>query len=222
MPVGPGRNPDWFHQTIKVQIGKTEYVFQTLSLFDVWMLWPHLAPIKRALERGKPLDFTDHVVAILELLNPVLAAQLKDPQDEIQREFNSGHVDLLINFYERQDWGRIVALTAKTTAAGAEEAGTDPEEAHQTFVLLCSAAARHCNMAMTDFVRQRFEFCADQLIALHHSAEKAREEADDGRASDWSGVTAKLARAFGGAKPEVIPEDKQPEWMRALNKVRVN
>ena len=221
MPVGPGRNPDWFHQTIKVQIGKIEYVFQTLSLFDVWMLWPHLAPIKRALERGKPLDFTDHVIAILELLNPVLAARLNDPEDEIKRDFNSSHIDLLINFYERQDWGRIVALTAKTTAVEAEESGADPDEAHQTFVLLCSAAARHCNMAMTDFVKQRFEFCADQLIALHHSAEKAREDADDGRPRSWREATMRFAAAFG-VKPVFVPEDKQPEFMRVLNKHRVN
>lgn len=220
MPVGPGRNPDWFHQTIKVQIGKIEYVFQTLSLFDVWMLWPHLAPIKSALERGKPLDFTDHVIAILELLNPVLATRLKDPEDEIKREFNSTHVDLLINFYERQSWDRIVALTARTTAAGAEEAGSDPEEAHQAFVLLCAAAARHCNMPMTDFVRQRFEFCADALIALHHSADKAREESDDDRASNWRDVGNKFAATFG-VKPVAIAEDAKPAWMKVLDRVKV-
>lgn len=221
MPVGPGSRPTWFHQTIRVQIGKTEYVFQTLSLFDVWTIWPHLAPLKRSLERGKPLDFSDHLIAILELLNPVLAARLKDPEDEIKRDFNSTHIDLLLNFYERQDWQRILALVSKTTAAGAEESGTDPEEAHQTFVLVCAAAARHCNMDMLEFIKCRFEFCADQIMALHHSAEKAREEADDGRAGSWREATMKLAATFG-VKPEVTPEAQQPEWMRAMSRVKVN
>src|SRR6185369_3843418 len=98
MPA-PGRigtEARWLHKTITVQIGKTPYLFRSLSLFDVWQTWGHLAPIKRALERGKPLDFHDHVVAVREILNPVLAARLQDPQDEILRDFNSGHVDLLI------------------------------------------------------------------------------------------------------------------------------
>lgn len=220
MPPGPPR-PNWFHQTIKVSIGGVEYVFQTLSLFDVWTIWPYLAPMKTALERGKPLDLSDHIIAVLEILNPVLAARLKDPKDEIRSQFNSSHVDLLINFYERQDWSRILALVAKTTAIEAEAAGTDPDEAHQTFVLICSAAARHSNMSLTDFIRQRFEFAADQIIALHHQAERAREEADDGRAHSWREATMKLAATFG-TKPIATPEDKQPEWMRAMNKVRVN
>jgi hypothetical protein len=222
VPVGPGVNPRWLHKTIKVLIGKTEYVFQTLSLFDVWTVWPHLAPIKSALERGKPLDFSDHVLEVLDILNPVLAARMKDPEDETSRQFSTTHVDLLINFYEREhDWQRIVALVAKTTAIEAEASGTDPEEAHQTFVLICAAAARHCNMPMTDFIRQRFEFCADTIMNLRHASEKAQEEAEDGKAETWREATMKVAATFG-VKPEAVPESNQPEWMRALNRHRVN
>ncbi len=222
MPVGPGRDPAWFHRTIKIQIGKTEYLFQTLSLFDVWTIWPYLAPMKSALERGKPLDFSDHIVKVLEVLNPVLAERLKDPGDETQKAFNSTHVDLLINWYEREhDWSRILALVSKTTAIEAEAAGADPEEAHQTFVLVCASAARHCNMAMTDFIRQRFEFCADQIMALHHVAKRAQAEAEEGKAASWREATMKIAATFG-VKPVAVPSDKQPEWMRVLNNHRVN
>jgi hypothetical protein len=218
---GPGLTPKWIHKTLPVQIGKTGYLFQTLSLFDVWTLWPHLAPLKAALERGKPLDFQDHVVAILEILNPVLAERLKDPGDQIQKDFNPTHVDLLLNWYEREhDWSRIAALVAKTTAVEAEAAGTDPEEAHQTFVLICAAAARHCNMPMTDFIRQRFEFCADQILALHHATEQAREEAEEGKAHSWREATMKLAATFG-TKPIAKPESEQPPWMREMSKIRV-
>jgi Tat protein secretion system quality control protein TatD with DNase activity len=199
-----------------------DFVFQTLSLFDVWSTWPHLAPMKAAIERGKPLDFHDHVIAVLKILNPVLAARLQDPDDPIVHQFKSEHVDLLLNYYEREhDWSRIATLVSKTTEAGAIEAGTDPNEAHQTFVNICSAAARHCGMDMLEFIKQRFEFCADQFILLHHLSLKAREEAEDSRAENWRDVTSKLAATFG-VKPTPVPEAQQPEWMRALNKVRVN
>jgi hypothetical protein len=235
VPVGPGVNPGWLHQTLTLRIGGVEYGFQTLSLFDVWSCWPYLAPIqkagpllreaKEAISAGRPLDplvatgvleVSAHVVKVLEIIQPALAAD-----EERLKELTPEHFTELLEFYGKQDWSRILALVSKTTAAGAEDSGADPEEAHAIFVGLCAETARFANMDMLTFLKSRFEYAADMIVALRHASEQAREEVDDGRAGSWREATMKLAATFG-VKPEAIAEDKKPGWMKALDQVRVN
>jgi hypothetical protein len=208
--IGPGNNPNWFHRELRLEIGKVPYIFRTLSLFDVWAVWPHLAPIHEAIVRGRPLDFSDRLLKVLEIIQPVLAAD-----DERIRELTPVHIDTLINFYDRQDWSRIKALVEKTTAAGAEAQGADPEEAHNRFIVICQATARYCNMAMTDFLQTRFEFAADQMLALHQQA-----KSQSGAAESWDEFGLKAMLNFGA--PQRVRMEDSP-LARALDeKLRTN
>jgi hypothetical protein len=283
VPVGPGVNPLWFHQTLKLSIGGVDYGFQTLSIFDVWTIWPHLAPIKEASpsllaardamragrlfigftqglgagivqlfraiklgiegeysaaiaaakgigpafdaamisarltdeEKAKVLGLSGHIVKILEIIQPALAAD-----EERLKEMTPEHFTALFQFYTQQDWSRILVLVERTNEVGESADETEPTKAHYIFMELCKEAARQCGMPVLDFVRSRFEFCADQIVALHHAAEKALEESEDGRASNWKDATLNLAATFG-VKPEAIAEDKKPAWMKVLDRVKV-
>jgi hypothetical protein len=209
------REPKWFHEEIRVPLGTppVPFVFRTLSLADVWGIWPYLLPIKRAMEREKPLDLSDGIEAVLRVINPVLVNDA-----DAMRAFTPAHTNLLINFYERQDWTRIEELMAVGSSADVRERGGSEDDAlraDQRFVLICNQTAKGCGMGMHEFVAQRFEFCADQILTARAAVEAA-ETAE--RSASWEETIANIQLKVGKGKR--LPLADQPAWMRALNEHR--
>jgi hypothetical protein len=160
-----GLRPEWRHCEIRLALGEAAaavYRFRTLSLYDVWVLWPHIQPVYEALLRGRPITFAQHLAEILEHLSPGFTKG-----DDFQTKFKSHHIDLLLEFYRAQDWARIKML-ADSLNEGASDAPVANSDmtAEQRFFSVCVAAARASGMSVIDFVEQRFEFCADAFMAL--------------------------------------------------------
>jgi hypothetical protein len=170
-------SPSWIHRTTILDIGGKEFTFRTMSLYDVWQVWPHVKPMMEAIGDGlkdgepiRPLSADFHAKEMLKVLCPALAYS-----DAAMKGFKPVHFNALKEFYEEHDWGRIVALGQNAESASGEEAeGPQDLTASQRFLILCKAAASFVDMSVIDFVEQRFEFCADALMALHSSL---REEA---------------------------------------------
>jgi hypothetical protein len=204
--LSPVKDPKWAHQTLVLKIGEHEYSFRTLSFYDVWTLWPHIFAVKEMLARGRPLTMMAHLKEIMTWVAPVLAAN-----DADCKEFHEIHANLVMDFYRSQDWARMETLGRNTTDSGAEE-GLTKEEAHQRFIAVCATAAQYAGMDVGTFVQQRFEFCADQIIAANRAISSTQER---DRPESWGEVVAKLAVQMRGAVRTIDPE-KKPDWMKAM------
>ncbi len=216
---GAFRDPKWLHETLTLKIGEHAYSFRTLSLYDVWRLWPDLYAVKEMSLRGRPLSMIEHAKKILEWIAPVLVANEADC-----KAFTQDHANILLDWYRRQDWGRMQTLGGETTKTDGDGDEKTREEKHQVFFAVVAAGARHAGMGVTEFVQQRFELCADAIqsayATMRDAAEKAGEEVGDGRSHSWREATMKLAATFG-VKPEAISESAKPEWMKFLDHVKV-
>lgn len=222
MPTpGIGTDPRWVHETIVLRIGERDYTFRTLALYDLWRLWPDLHAVKDMALRGRPLTMMEHAKKILEWIAPVLVAN-----DADCKAFTQDHANILLDFYRRQDWARMATLGGETTKTEGDGNDKTEEEKHQVFVAIVAAGAKYAGMDVGAFVQQRFEFCADQIQAAYAAFRRAESEeagagADRPRADCWREVNQRLAQTFG-VTPTAVPEEKLPEFMRVLNKQRVN
>ena len=122
-----------------LEIGTTKYRFRTLSLYDVWCLWPSLLPMHEALKHGKPLAFAKHYEGALEHLCPGLTKS-----DDFKEGWKTFHNDALIEFYEAQDWIRIKILldSLGEKKEGPAAPGIDAEKGERNFFTIVSAAQR--------------------------------------------------------------------------------
>lgn len=218
---GPGSDPKWLHEELVLKIGEHGYTFRTLSLYDVFKLWPNLHAVKAAAIAGRPLTLLDHAKKILEWIAPALVANKSDC-----KAFTQEYANILLDWFRRvHDWSRIATLGGETTKSEGDGDDKTEEEKHQIFFAVVAAGAGRAGMGVAEFVQQRFELCADAIqsayATIRDAAEKAGEEVGDGRAHSWREATMGLAATFG-VKPEAVSESAQPEFMRALNKVRVN
>lgn len=197
-------NPAWFHDTLTLKIGQGEYTFRTLSLYDVWELWPHLVELQKMTLAGRPLSAVEHAIAVLAYLAPSLVAH-----DEDCKAVTQDHANLLLDFYRHQDWERMATLGRQTTntteAAEGAPAGMKP---HDVFVAVCMAGAKNASMPVTDFVQQRFEFCADHIIVAYRSM--GGGGADEAPAQTWKTFWAKAFDTLGPPKKASAPP-KGPE-----------
>jgi hypothetical protein len=200
-----GRDPKWIHQTLVLKVAGLDYSFRTLSLYDVWMLWPHLYAVKEMILRGRPLAMMDHAQEIVKWINPSLAQS----EPEICRQFVEMHANVLLDFYRRQDWNRMQDFGKETAKTEDPEDQQTEEEKHQVFVAVCAAAAQYCSMDVEKFVQQRFEFCADQIMATDKSMTPKK------RATSWTSVLSEVAASMAGSNVKIDPENK-PGWMKAM------
>lgn len=212
------KDPKWEHETVVLKIGEHDYTFTSLSLYSVWKLWPSLHAVKDMALRGRPLAMMEHAKEILNWIAPLLMANEADC-----KAFTQDHANVLIDFYRmKHDWARMATLGRQTTKTEGDGDEKTEEEKHQVFVAVIAAGAQYAGMDMAEFVQRRFEFCADSIQGAYASLRRAEsEEADDGRSHSWREATMKLAATFG-AKPEFVPEEKQPDWMKAMSRVKVN
>ncbi len=189
------------------------YEFRTLSLYDVWALWPHLLPITKMLEEGRPLAWTEHLTEILNVLNPVLA---KVPEHVVL--FRPAHVDFLMEFYTRQDWGRIRQMggfAAGQDLTEAEREQTSGTDTDRRFMIVCTAAAKSVEMSPLEFMQERFEFCADVIVNLRVAME---EEASRGKIP-----TEKFFGMMASVLPRVqVSDEMKPAWMREIEEYAKN
>jgi hypothetical protein len=205
-PLGAvGRDPKWVHQTLVLKVSGKDYSFRTFSLYDVWVLWPHLYAVKEMILRGRPLTMMDHAHEIVRWISPNLA--LASP--EICEKFVEMHANLLLDFYRRQDWSRMQDFGKETAKTEDPDDTQTEKEKHQIFVAVCAAAAQYCGMDVEKFVQQRFEFCADQIMAT----DKAM--APKGRTTTWAGVLSEVAASMAGSNVKIDPQNK-PGWMKAM------
>lgn len=165
----PAGKAGWVHRRYVLRVAGRPFIFRTMSLYDVYELWPHVGPFWEAKRRGKPNALGYRIERMMEVLNPTL---LRD--EEAMKAFTPGHIDELIEFYETQDWQRMRELGSTETVDEEEPGEEQPEELRRRFMLLCAAGARFAGMPITEFVEQRFEFCADCLATLS----RAKEDAD--------------------------------------------
>jgi len=200
--IAPGARPDWIHRELTIEIGGQPYLFRTLSLYDVWCLWPHLAPIAESIKAGHPLQLAEHLAEILRVLNPVLANSA-----DIISQVKPVHVNLLIEFYRREhDWKRIKQLGDRSAAGKPEP--VDAEQAENNFFLICRGASHFSNMSVQEFVSCRFEFCADAIMALS----RIMEEQDKGL------TIGQFVQVMGGLLPtQKVTEDTRPAWVKELD-----
>jgi len=200
-----GPRPEWRHKELVLPIGNGRYRFRTLSLYDVWTLWPVLASAFEALKVHRPITFSGLVAEALEHLCPDLK---KAPDLE---KLTTTHLDALGEFYMGQDWARIKALGDRS---GDAETRADPEAAataRQNFYAVCLAGAQAANMSVMDFVEQRFEFCADAIMAMRDALE--RRNAAEGKLSN-----GEFLAVMAGTVPVVKYEEgeEKPGWMKAI------
>jgi hypothetical protein len=200
------RDPKWLTETLSLKIGAGTYEFKSLSLYSVWVLWPHLRAVKAALLAGRPLTMMKHATEILKWICPALVANEADC-----KEFQEIHANLALDFYRSQDFARMETFGESTTKADAVADEQTEEEKHQTFVAVCAAAAQYAGMDVGAFVQQRFEFCADQIIAAHKSLTTSGKPAT----SSWTAVLAEVSASMAGANVKIDPE-KKPDWMKAI------
>ena len=205
--------PDWLHDTLRLELAKNVwYEFRTLSLYDVWALWPHLLPFKQSLEQGRPIEWAGHLQEILNVLNPTLA---KTPEHMVL--IRPAHVDFLIDFYTRQDWSRIGELGNRLSGGGGsdEREKTSGTETDRRFIRICTMAAQSVSMTPLEFMQDRFEFCADVIVNLRAAME---EEATRGKIPNDK---------FFGLMSAVVPNvrvdaETKPAWMREIEEYAKN
>jgi hypothetical protein len=210
--------PDWLHDHLRLELAKdVVYQFRTLSLYDVWALWPHLLPLKEAIEKGRPMAWAEHLAELVRVLNPTLA----DVPEHVAL-IRAAHVDYLLEFYLRQDWPRIGMLggfispedrkAAKETMEREPVGGTDTD---RRFMAICTAAAHSVSMSPLEFMQERFEFCADVIVNYRTALE---EEKTRGKMSHDQ---------FFGLMGNVLPrarvvDESKPAWMREVEEYAKN
>lgn len=185
-----------------VDVGGSPFVFRTLSLYDVWCLWPHIAPLAEAMKKGRPIQFAENLIDVLRVLNPVLVST-----PDWAKKITPLHVNLLIEFYRREhDWKRIEQLGERSPASKSEP--LEAAEAENNFFVICLGAARFANMDVKEFVDCRFEFCADAIAALHRTLE----------AQQPSGMNVdQFVNVMSAVLPtERVTAETKPEWMKEL------
>lgn len=202
-PLGvPGSNPAWFHETLTVKVNGREYAFRTFSFYDVWTLYPHLAAFKGLMAAGRVMSAIDVSKTILRRVAPVLASSDSDCEALARDERT---INLLFDFYRRQDWARMDVLGTETTGPKADDAPLDP---HYVFLAAVSLAAKYCGMDSATFVEQRFEFCADQIVAC----KKALDQAEPPVAKNWKDVYDKISLQLGA--PQKLDPANLPEFLK--------
>jgi hypothetical protein len=198
--------PDWKHRELILRIGKGDYHFRTLSLYDVWSIWPHIVPIREAVERGKPLEFARRFSALLEHICPGLTTS-----SDFEK-WTQVHLDALLEFYSMQDWARIQAL-AENLGSGEPPPDKKPDDDmsnESRFFLICMAAARATGMSVPEFVENRFEFCADAFMGLKKSL-RADMDKSSGSAADFFRTAASILPA-----DILSPDDERPDWIKDI------
>ncbi len=194
---------------------KVWYRFKTLSLYDVWALWPHILPLMRALDQ--PLLWVDHLHEMLKVLNPTLAAV-----PEHFALIRPAHVDFLLDFYRRQDWARIRELGGflSEDAPEAEKRAAEREEvprveADRRFMVICTAAARSVDMSPLEFMQERFEFCADVIVNLRSALEYEKNKDKI--------PTDKFFDLMQSIMPNSkVTEETKPAWVREAEEYAKN
>lgn len=204
-PTEPGLRADWIHKRLPLRIGKRKFQFRTFSLYDVWILWPHLAALAQSLDKGRPLTWARHLQAALKHLAPELLAD----EETFEKTWTPTHLDALIEFYrEEHDWSRLQALGESATGTPLREADPiAPQEAQRNFYLVCMAAANAASMSVIEFVEQRFEFCADTIMQLHQTMKEQEKGLGPGQ----------FAAVMGALLPtEKIGKGEKPAWIREI------
>lgn len=204
----PGGNPEWFHRTLKIELAKNVwYEFRTLSLYDVWAIWPHVKPAMKALQDHEPIAFARYFLEILKVIQPTLVAV-----DEHFEMLRSAHVDALVEFYKRQDWRSILALGGYLDQDGAAEIPDAPDReevdgatANQRFFAICCQAAKMASTSVKEFMDERFEYGVTAILVLK-------------RAFDDQGTGDRMpASKFFALMDAVLPHQKvgaeKPAWM---------
>jgi hypothetical protein len=202
--------PEWRHVDFVLSIGDGKYTFRSLSLYDVWCLWPHITPVSQALEKGLPIQFAQHFLEALEHLCPGLTTT-----EDFEKKWTFVHFNALIEFYMKQDWARIVAL--RDSASG-EPLATDKGEitSEGIFFTICMAAARMSNMSVVEFVEQRFEYCADAFVTLHAQVMEAKDKENEGKLNP-----GQLLAVAQGMFPtdDRREETEKPAWIQDIERM---
>lgn len=225
--------PNWLHRSLQLELKDgLVYEFRTFSLYDVWRLWPHFRPMVGAIKNGKPIEWMNHLGAVLGIVNAKRIASRgwrgwwtrvrahfgrdRGLLDDVNL-FRPAHVDALLEFYvTQQDWRRIQRLGDYTTQDPeafateiTEREAIEPGDANRRFMAICMAAAKMVGMSTADFMESRFEFCADAIITLRKTYE---ERATEGKLKEKT-----FFSLLDGLMPtqKVDPENK-PGWMQEM------
>lgn len=201
-----GAKPEWRHKELVLPIGEGQYRFRTLSLYDVWCLWPTFASAHESILAHHPIQYSQSFLEALEHLCPGLTKS----KDFLQ--LKSAHIDALAEFFVAQDWKRIKVMGDSVGDNSKEPSLPQTEgeasEGQKTFYVICLAGARAANMSVTEFVEQRFEFCADAIMALREDMARVREK--NGVLNDSQFFTL-----MAGMVPALRYEEgeQKPGWM---------
>lgn len=207
MFAGRVPQPEWLHRELVLPVGEGKYRFRTLSLYDVYTLWPTFAAMARSLEARRPIQLSQEVEKALEHLCPGLTAT------EDFKAWGQIHLDGLVEFYQKQDWARIKTLGEKTHPDDASPKEATREQlkgAERNFYLLCAAGARMAGMSIIEFVQQRFEFCADALIAMRDRLEEERRESGVMDGDQFFGLMQ------GMLPTQKLTEEQKPAFIREI------
>jgi hypothetical protein len=212
-----GLRADWVHEHLRLELGKNIwYRFKTLSLYDVWKGWPHLLAFAREFnlipgpKPGPIAVMQEHLPELLRLLNPTLAQR-----PEHFGLISPSAVSLLIDFYRKQDWARIRilggTLESGQTAPGAEREPVDEGDADRRFLAIVMAASKAAEMSVTEFLQERFEFCADVIINLREAIEGERNK-NKMTVGQWASI---MSAVLPHEKPE--PDSRTGAILREMN-----
>ncbi len=198
--------PEWQHKVLTLPVGSGKYLFRTLSLYDVWCLWPTFKVIHDEIKAHHPIAFSTAIVEAIEYLCPGFT------KTDDYKKFSSVHVDALIEFYGAQDWGRIRRLGERLPdkSAPAPEQPVDVNEAQQNFFLICLGGARAANIGVPEFMQQRFEFCADSIMAMREELKVAREARGVLDGEQFVGLMSSMLPTIK------TPEDQKPAFIREI------
>lgn len=197
-------SPEWLHRTVSIEIGKNHWQFRTLSMYDVWKLWPYFSRVAEAVTLKRPVTYAQETMKILDHVC------MGFTQSEDFKKLKPVHVTALIEFYSAQDWAKIKTLGEATNPKDKAEADAmDAEQADYNFYKLCSIGAAAASMSVVEFVDQRFEFCVD---ALNSARKQIRDAQKDVTMSNAIGFAA-LVNSTPAIK---VDEESKPGWMKEI------
>lgn len=207
-----GGNPEWFHRTLKLELAKDVwYEFRTLSLYDVYVIWPSVKPAMKALQDHQPITFARYFLEILKVIQPTLAAV-----DEHVELLRSSHTHALVEFYKAQDWMSIVRLGGYLEQDGGDaQIAEDPDRevvdrdtAHQRFLAICCQAAKMANTPVQEFMKERFEYGVTVILVL----KQAFDDRERAETSDRM-PAAKFFELMDAVLPHQKVGAEKPAWM---------
>lgn len=206
--AGAARAPspaEWKHENLRLKLGRSYYLFRTLSFLEAVQIEPLIGPILELVKDGnKGEEFARQAIRVLKVICPTI---LNEPDD--LKELGQVQVQELWKFYSAQDWSRLHGLRAlRGGGDDQEDSGEEGHDRQTTFYLLCAAGAAQERCSGMEFMDLRFERAADCFMAMHSQWQKNE---------DSKPKPADMLQFFAsGDNTSKFNPDARPAWMTAL------